>query len=105
MKLIEPIKGERHIELFWQDPYVLKNGELAIHAVEQLPLPENTPGLYMALGDDPLKGQRSLLYIGKTDRLIKKRISEHHWLAFEWRAEIYTANCTDRELWLTPKSY
>jgi len=48
-------------------------------------------GLYVILGDHPLHGPRSLLYIGETESF-KRRFLEHHsWVSEEDRVEVYVA--------------
>lgn len=49
------------------------------------------PGFYIIVGDHPIYGARSLLYIGQT-KSFGRRFQEHYvWLSEEWRIEIYFA--------------
>ena len=49
------------------------------------------PGLYMILGDHPVHGPRSLLYIGETDSFQTRFEGHHVWVKDEWRVEVYLA--------------
>lgn len=72
------IKATHRATLEWKGP------------VEPGELPSDN-GVYMALGDHPVYGNRALLYIGKSSEL-NNRVKQHAtWLQREWRPEVYFA--------------
>jgi hypothetical protein len=94
----EPIAGERHFELEWQGPFLLRGGELVEHPLEPCSRPGSVGGLYLIHGLNPLSNSSSLLYIGHSANL-SKRLEEHDgWLKAEWRVEVYTAAIPDTQL-------
>ena len=67
--------NEDVFDVFWEGPKTLD--ELSSNGVH-----ENFV-IYMICGTHGLYGRNVPLYIGKTDRGIAQRISEHHWLEYE----------------------
>jgi hypothetical protein len=58
----------------------------------------NKPSLYAILGDHPLHGARSLLYIGQTASFGKRFDDHDEWVKDEWRVEVYLAQYDNDQL-------
>lgn len=97
-KILRQNPKERLIELMWHGPFLLRGGKLVKHPLEQVALPPDEPGLYIATGAHPLYGSQVLLYIGQTGRLLTERVSEHRWLREEWRLELFVTEVKDDSL-------
>lgn len=98
MEIMKPIENEKHVVLEWTGPYLLKDGELLVHPVENVSVPlKDSPGIYIVTSDHPLHGQHSLTYIGKAND-ISVRLEDHSWLSHEWRIEVYVAEVDDKDL-------
>ena len=87
----------RLIKLNWIGPFAygprgIEASKFDSHATEiELKKHLGKPGIYIVIGDHPIHGSRSLLYIGRSSRL-ERRLDEHYnWIAEEWRVEIYLA--------------
>jgi hypothetical protein len=99
------IQSERLVRLEWQGPFSYGPNGLAESILDRFgPTKEELvslfgqSGLYCIIGDHPLHGARSLLYIGRTNN-IERRFKEHDWwVRQEWRVEIYLAKLEDRTL-------
>jgi hypothetical protein len=57
---------------------------------------EGRPVVYLFLGDHPLHGARSLLYIGQTQNFAQRILHHDRWLKQEWRVEVYLAEVSAR---------
>lgn len=61
-------------DVYWEGPYSLE----AITQDRNRELVKEWHCLYQIYGDHPTYGRDVLLYIGKTERAIKERLSEHY---------------------------
>ena len=96
----------RLLKLNWAGPFAygprgIEASKIDSHATKsELNEYLGKPGIYIVIGDHPIHGSRSLLYIGRSSTL-ERRLDEHYnWIAEEWRVEIYLAvirNKKDRE--------
>jgi len=85
--------------LNWEGPFGYVDGKIVQHTIDPAgPTEEdvhdvlNKKGIYCVVGDHPIYGSRSLLYIGRTENSLSGRLKEHRdWLDEEWRVEIYFA--------------
>ena len=89
------LKPERLIKLKWVGPFSYGPNGLGESMISHFGARQKEPkkfyrhgGLYIVIGDHPVHGIRSLIYIGKTN-LFGRRLKEHKWLIEEWRIEIY----------------
>ena len=86
------------VQLQWHGPYRIAAGREIRPAPEaelgSQAVPDRLPdtGVYMIVGNHHVHGPRSLLYIGQSIELAKRRLPSHaSWLENEWRPEIFAA--------------
>lgn len=87
-------------EVYWQGPYSEDDIAKDLEDLEDGDKSENYV-LYQIYSSHPLYGKNSLLYIGKTNRSAKVRLSEHEWLSSDkyGEAKIYIASLGEFKSW------
>jgi hypothetical protein len=98
------LKPERFIRLKWVGPFSYGPNGLGESTIsnsgarkKELKKFYMHGGLYIVIGDHPVHGSRSLLYVGKTNLFSRRLQDEHKWLSEEWRIEIYLTQLSGKE--------